>query len=183
MDTDTLREAQAEVRRAYLGASVGQIYSGLAWLVSVGVWWLVSDLSGIVTLLVAGFLVYPVTTGVCRLLGRPGSIPSSNPLRTLGQTAPIVGAMGVPVALGATLHDQQWFFPAMMIVIGAHYLPFWPLYGMPVFVPLGIAMWAVGLVVAMWLPSWGLHAGALTGAALLAVGLLAWRLHRQEVHD
>ncbi len=83
---------------------------------------------------------------------------------------PIVGALGLPAALGATPYRQEWFFPAMMIVIGAYYLPFRPLSGLWEFVPLGLGMWCVGLVVAVRLPSLAAPAGALTGVAVLVVG-------------
>jgi hypothetical protein len=33
----------------------------------------------------------------------------------------------------ATLYRETWFFPAAMIVVGTHYLPFITLYGMKIF--------------------------------------------------
>lgn len=182
MSAATLTEAQAEVRRVYLGGSIGQVYVGGVWLCSAAVWWLVAPTPGIVVLLVAGALVYPVTSGVSRILGGSGRIPAANPLRPVGLTVPIVGALGLPAALGATLYREDWFFPAMMIVMGAHYLPFWPLYGRWGFVALGLGMWAFGVVVALWLPGLAAAAGALTGLALLAYGaLLGWR-HFRTTH-
>lgn len=182
MSAVALAEAQAEVRRAYLGGSVGQVYAGGVWLSSAAAWSLVAPTPGIVVLLLAGALVYPVTSGVSRLLGGAGRIPDTNPLRPVGLTVPIVGALGLPAALGATLYREDWFFPAMMIVMGAHYLPFWPLYGRWGFVALGLGMWGSGLVVALWLPGLAAAAGALTGLALLAYGaLLGWQ-HSRTTH-
>ena len=178
--TTMMQTAQAEVRRIYVGGSIGQVYAGLAWLASAAVWWLVGPTPAIAVLLVTGFFLYPVTTGVSRLLGSPGSIPPSNPLRPLGLTAPIAGALGLPVALAASLQREEWFFPAMMIVMGAHYLPFWPLYGMWLFVPLGAGMWVTGVVVALWLPSLAVSAAALTGLALVGVGVVAWVRHARS---
>lgn len=178
MSAVSVAAAQAEVRRAYLGGSVGQVYAGAAWLVSAVVWWLAGPTPAIILLLVAGAVVYPVTTAVSRLLGGAGRIPDTNPLRPVGLTVPLVGALGLPAALGATLYRQEWFFPAMMIVIGAHYLPFWPLYGMPGFVVLGLGIWAAGLVVALWAPGLAVGAGAGTGLGLMAFGVGAWIRHR-----
>ena len=38
--------------------------------------------------------------------------------------------LSLPLIAAATIHQQNWFYPAFMIVVGAHYLPFIFLYGM-----------------------------------------------------
>jgi len=139
-----LTQAQAELRYRYRSGSVGQIYAGTVWLLSAGLWAAVGSTAGFFVLLIGGFFIYPVTTLVSRLLGNPGSVPPANPLREASITIPIVGALCIPVAGAAALYDIEWFYPAFMVVMGAHYLPFSHLYGMRMFLPLGTGMWLVG---------------------------------------
>lgn len=50
----------------------------------------------------------------------------------------------VPVGL----YRLNWFFPALMVLVGAHYLPFATLYGMKMFLLLAGILMAVGVIVA-----------------------------------
>jgi hypothetical protein len=136
--------------------------------------------AGVVVLVIGGFFIYPVTTLVCRLLGNPGSVSSDNPLREASITIPVVGALGIPVAAAASLYEINWFYPAFMVVMGAHYLPFSHLYGMRVFVPLGAGMWLLGLVIGLWAPAWSAAGALLTGVGLVAVGVRAAVDYRSE---
>jgi hypothetical protein len=52
----------------------------------------------------------------------------------------------VPVAL----YSLNWFFPGLMVLVGAHYLPFASLYGMRMFLFLSGILIAMGVVVAHW---------------------------------
>ena len=42
----------------------------------------------------------------------------------------------------------NWFFPALMVLVGAHYLPFATLYGMPMLLFLAGILIAAGVVIA-----------------------------------
>ena len=169
--------AQSEVRTAYRSGSVGQIYSGIVGLASAAAWALSTPTVGIVTLLVGGFFIYPVTSAVSRLFGGAGRIDRGNPLSELGVTAPIVGPLCMPIAGAAALHDINWFYPAFMIVMGAHYLPFSTLYGMRSFIWLGAGMWITGIAVGWWMPESSVMAAGVTGAALVGFGLVVGRGH------
>jgi len=175
-----LSVAQAEVRRSYRSASVGQLYSGAVWLASALAWSVLGTTAGVLVLLVGGVFIYPVTALVSRLLGSAGSIPKANPLRMAGLTIPIVGALGIPVAGAAALYDIDWFYPAFMVIMGAHYLPFAHLYGMRVFLSLGAGMWLGGLVISLWVREASVIGAWLTGLALVGVGIWAERRHRSE---
>jgi hypothetical protein len=175
-----LARAQREMRYSYRSASVGQIYAGLVWLAAAVAWLTYGSTSGIVVLVIGGFFIYPVTTLVSRLLGNPGSVESSNPLKEASIAIPLVGPLGIPLAGAAALYDVAWFFPAFMVVMGAHYLPFSHLYGMRVFIPLGAGMWLAGLAIGLWARDMAVVGALLTGIALLAVGVNAARDHRHE---
>lgn len=175
-----LAQAQKELRYSYRSASIGQMYGGTLWLASAFAWILIDTTIGVLVLLIGGFLIYPVAKWGTRLLGNPGSVDATNPLREASVTIPIVGALGIPVAGAAALHDINWFYPAFMVVMGAHYLPFSHLYGMRIFLPLGAGMWLTGLSVGMWAREWSAVGAALTGVALAAVGVKASLDYRRE---
>jgi hypothetical protein len=180
MITSELTQAPAELRYSYRSASVGQIYAGTVWLVSAVVWIAADNTVGVLVLLIGGFFIYPVTTLASRLLGNPGSVPPANPLREASIAIPVVGALCIPVVGAAAFYDINWFYPAFMVVMGAHYLPFSHLYGMRIFVPLGAAMWLAGLSIGLWAPAWSAVGALLTGAALVWVGARAAIDYRRE---
>jgi hypothetical protein len=66
------------------------------------------------------------------------------------------------------LYRVTWFYPARMIVVGAHYLPFVHLYGMRQFWVLGALMAAAGVAFALYLPG-PFSLGAWVTAVLLMV--------------
>jgi len=79
------------------------------------------------------------------------------------QTAFIV-PLCIPLIAAATLYRLDWFYPAFMIVVGAHYLPFSHLYGMWQYEVLGAVLISAGLVIGLWVPIFSL--GAWISAAL-----------------
>lgn len=175
-----IEKAQAELRHSYRSASIGQLYAGALWLSSAAIWVLVGTGAGVLVLLIGGVFIYPVTALVSRLLGNPGRVSRDNPLREASVTIPIVGALGIPVAGAAALYDIDWFYPAFMVVMGAHYLPFSHLYGMRMFVPLGVGMWLLGLSIALWVPEAAAAGGAISGVSLVVVGIRAAFYYQQE---
>lgn len=183
MTTTELGAAQSKVRYAYRSASIGQLYAGVVWLASAAAWSMFDSTAGILVLFIGGFFIYPVTSVASRLLGNPGVIRAENPLREAGVTIPIVGALGLPVAGAAALYDVDWFYPAVMVIMGAHYLPFSHLYGMRIFLPLGTAMWLVGVVIGLWAPHLSAVGAWLTGTGLVGVGIWAARRYQLEFGD
>ena len=56
----------------------------------------------------------------------------------------------MPLLLPVGLLEINWLYPAMMILLGAHYLPFVFLYGMRMFAVLAGALVAGGVMIAMY---------------------------------
>jgi hypothetical protein len=178
-----VREAQKQVRTVYLGGLVGQLVSASIWAASAAVATAGSMRAGAVTLVVAGFFIFPLTQLVLRVIGRPASLPAGNPLRGLAIQVAIVAPLMVPLAAAAALHRIEWFYPAMMLAVGAHYLPFAFLYGMRHFLALGTLMMVPALLVGAYAPELSLAAAWLTAALLAAfavIGFVASRGRRRE---
>jgi hypothetical protein len=70
--------------------------------------------------------------------------------------------------IGIAALRPAWFYPAFMILLGAHYLPFVFMYGMWQFAGLCAALVGAGVTIGMYLPQ-PLSLGAWVAAALLVL--------------
>jgi len=170
-----IAEAQREVRQVYRNGSVGQLVSGALWLASAaaGTWG--SRNAAIAVLIFGGFFIYPLTQVALKVAGGPAALRAENPMRFLAMQVAFVVPLCIPLVLWATRHEAAWFYPGFMIVVGAHYLPFVFLYGMPAFAALGGLLVAGGWLLGFQ-PQGFTAGGWATGAVLLLFGLLAGRL-------
>jgi hypothetical protein len=162
-----VHDAQRDVRSVFLGGFAGQLVSGTIWLSSaaLGTWG--SRRQAILALVVGGFFIFPLTQLLLRMMRHPASLPPGHPFNGLAMQIAFTLPLGIPLVGAAALHRIDWFYPAFMILLGAHYLPFVFLYGMWQFAVLGGMLVAGGL--ALGLSVHGLFAlGAwLTGALLI----------------
>jgi hypothetical protein len=166
-----VEEAQREMRTVFLGGSVGQAVSGAIWLVSALLGALVSVRYGLIALFLGGCFIFPLTQLVIKLSGRPASLKSGNPLEGLARQVAFIVPLCLPVIAAAALYKVNWFYPAFMVVVGAHYLPFAFLYGMRQYTVLGAVLIAGGVAFGMLLPQTFAPAGFFTGAILVLFAL------------
>lgn len=80
----------------------------------------------------------------------------------------------------ATLYRANWFFPAAMIVVGTHYLPFMTLYGMKMFGLLAGLLVLGGAGLALYGPAVFSLGGWLAAVALIVFAFLGRHLVLQE---
>ena len=125
----TVNACQQEMRSAFLGGFAGQLVSGLIWLTAAGLATWLSPVAGMATLFFGSMGIFPLTQLLVRLLGRPGKVSPSNDLWPLGAQTAFTVPINFLLVGAATLYNENWFFPAAMIVVGSHYLPFITLYG------------------------------------------------------
>lgn len=164
----SIADAQRDVRSVYAGGFHGQLVSAALWLLAGAVSVLVSHGAGMVTLLLGGTMIFPLTTLMLRLAGRPSALPAGHPMAALATQIAFTVPLGLLVAVAAAGYREEWFFPACMIVVGAHYLPFTFLYGMRLFAVLAGVMTMGGVALALWLPN-TFSLGAWVGAGLLVM--------------
>lgn len=172
--------AQREVRTTFLGGGFGGIVSGALWLASAaGATW-GTRRQAILILLVGGMFIFPLTQLALRLAGRKASLSHENPFTHLAMQTAFIVPLLIPVALAATLRQAGWFYPAMMMIVGAHYLPFITLYGMRAFAVLAGVLLMGGLMLGMYRPHDFAIGGWVTGAVLVAYGLWALATYSRE---
>ena len=172
-------DAQGEVRRVYLGGLVGNAVSGALWLASacLAVW--TSQKAAMILLVAGGFFIYPVLSLVLRIMGRPASLSAANPFRFLAIQAAFVLPLSMPLVAPVVAYRITWFYPAMMVLLGAHYLPFATLYGMRTFLVLAAALIASGLAIALYVPGNFSLGGWVAGVILLAFAVVGYREARR----
>jgi len=173
-------EAQKQVRTTYMGGLVGQLVSASIWLMSAVAASTQSMRAGAITLVVGGFFIFPITQLALRLSGHRASLENDNPLRELAIEVAIVAPLMLPLVGAAALYRLEWFYPAMMIAVGAHYLPFAFLYGMRHFLMLGGAMFACGLFIGLYANGLAITGAWVTVVLLAVFALVGWYRVRDE---
>ena len=166
-----IQDAQREVRSVYIGGFWGQLVSSLIWLAAaaVGTWG--TPKASILTAIIAGFFIFPLTQLMLLLSGRPARVSEGNSLHWLGMQVAFVLPLSMLLLVPVTSFRLNWFFPALMILLGAHYLPFVFLYGMHIFWGLAGILVAMGVVIALHF-SGTFSLGAWVAGAILFI--FAW---------
>jgi hypothetical protein len=166
-----IAQAQREVRTTYLGGFAGQLVSGLIWFLSAAAYTWLSFKTGALVLVIGGFFIFPLTQLLLRAMGRPFSLPG-HPLNSLAMQVAFTLPLTLPLVYIATLYRQTLFYPAFMLVLGAHYLPFVFLYGMRQFAVLAALLIASGVFIGLYLPQATTLGGWITAAALIAFAFI-----------
>ncbi len=105
---------------------------------------------------------------------------AENPLGRLGMQVAFTVPITLPVVGAAALHKLNWFYPAFMVVLGAHYMPFVFLYGMRMFYLLAAVLIGAGLALGMYYQQ-SFSAGAwLTVAVLFVFAVVGYVIARRE---
>lgn len=146
----TIPEAQQEMRARYCGGFYGQLVSGILWLVSAGLGTWGTPRAAITSLVVSGFFIFAITELLVRIAGGAPSLSADNALRGLGMQTAFVLPFSMLLLFPVTLFRLNLFYPALMILLGAHYLPFVTLYGMRMFAALAALLIGGGVVIAQY---------------------------------
>ena len=146
-----IEDAQREVRSVYVGGFWGQLVSSVVWLVSAALGTWVTPKASILTIVIGGFFIFPVTQMLLRLSGRRPSLSKENSFHSLGWQVAFVLPFSMLLLVPVGLYRLNWFFPALMVLLGAHYLPFAFQYGMRMFLFLAGILIAMGVVIALYL--------------------------------
>ncbi len=166
-----IQDAQRQLRSVYIGGFWGQLVSSVIWLVSaaLGTWF--NPKASILTVVIGGFFIFPLTKMLLRLSGRRASLSGENPFNSLAMQIALVLPFSMLLLVPVGLYRLNWFFPALMVLLGAHYLPFASLYGMRMFLFLSGILIAMGAVIAVRFSGTFSLGAWITGLALF---VFAW---------
>jgi hypothetical protein len=133
-------------------------------------------------LILGGTFIFPLSQLLLQVMGKPASLSADNPFGKLAMQVAFIIPLCYPLIAAATIHYTNWFYPAFLVVVGAHYLPFITLYGMWQFGILSALLVGSGTVIGMYFPE-NFALGGWTGAAiylLAAFPFRAFALRRNE---
>jgi hypothetical protein len=152
MTTTTLSsivDAQRDMRFGYYDGAPGVLASAIAWLAAGVVAMFVSPAGAVWALFIGGMFIFPVGVLIAKVMGRPGGHSRGNALAALAMEGTVLLMLCLPLAFVVSLYRLEWFFPAMLLLIGGRYFTFASLYGSKVFWALGgtLALAAFLLVV------------------------------------
>lgn len=166
-----IQDAQREVRSVYIGGFWGQLVSSVIWLVSAALGTWVTPKASILSVVIGGFFIFLLAHMLLRLSGRRASVSRENPFNSLGMQVAFVLPFSMLLLVPVGHYNLNWFFPALMVLLGAHYLPFATLYGMRMFLFLAGFLIATGVLIALYF-SETFSLGAWIAA--LALFIFAW---------
>lgn len=147
-----ISDAQKEVRTVYLGAFSGLIVTSIIWgLAAAAGTWRTTGLA-IVILVVGGSFIFPLSQLLLKIMGGPTTLSKENPLGMLAMQIAFTIPLAYPVIYAAGVHNINWVFPAFLVIVGAHYLPFIFLYGMWQFGVLSVLLVALGTAIGIYFP-------------------------------
>ena len=162
-----IKSAQQDVQSTFMRGSVGQAVSGSIWLISSILAALVGKSAAMLVLVLGGVFIFPLTQLSLRLLGRQGGLPSGHPMNQLAMQVAFIVPLSLPVIGAASLYNINWFYPAFMLIVGVHYMPFVFLYGMWEFAVLSALLIGGGVAIGLLLPGTFAVGGWFTGAILV----------------
>lgn len=176
-----IADAQRENRTRFVGGFYGQLVSGVLWLVSASMATWSTSRAAITMLVVGGFFIFPLTELFIRASGNRSPLSAHNSLYQLGMQVAFVLPVSMPLLLPVGMYRLNWFYPALMVLLGAHYIPFVFLYGMRMFAALAALVVGGGLVIAMYFSSSFSIGAWYTGAILVLFAVVGRTLIRREV--
>ena len=160
-----ISDAQAELRRTYVGGGPGAFVSGLMWFIAAWVEAHHGIRTAFIALFLGGMLIYPLGLAASRLLFRRASESADNPMGPIALEGTIA-MIGCLLAAWLILPVRpEMVFPIAAVAIGTHYFVFKTAYGDRTYWLLAALITAVGLAAIF-------HVETPPGGLVLAVGVI-----------
>lgn len=118
------------MRFAYLGGASGIFASSIVWLCAAIATTQTSPKRAVWVLFIGAMLIHPASVLISKIFGRPGNHSKGNTLGALAWASTLWLIFSLPLAYAVSLLRIEWFFPAMLLVIGGRFLVFGSLFGM-----------------------------------------------------
>lgn len=143
---NTLMDQHVEYRHCHWGGAVYLTIEGFLWLLSAVLGAANQIPAAMIVLLMGGMFIHPMALLASKLLKRP--VPNeSNRLPILNTWLALTIPLGLPLLFMAISSGQQnLFYPAFTVLVGAHWLPFAYIYSMKSFLALSGLLVLVGIL-------------------------------------
>lgn len=178
-----IKTAQADVRRIYRYGFVGQLVSGVIWLIAATLASTHNYNTAIAFFFIIGMFIFPLTSLIIKLLGGPSALPKGHPMIGLAMQIAFTVPIALLVAIVLGLTSPELFFCAAMLIVGAHYLPFCFLYGMKTYIALAATLILCAFMLVYLLPNFLYLSGWMGGVILIAYSLILYAMYRRKRLD
>lgn len=142
----TFKEAQEDMRLAYLNGGPGVLASGIIWLATAIISIYLSSDSSILVFFFGGMFIFPLAILISKLFKRSGQHHKENPLAKSALENTVILFAGLFIAYVIYQTNENFFYPIMLMVIGVRYLAFQTLYGLRAYWFLGLALMIAGVL-------------------------------------
>ena len=175
---EDIEQSQLEMSKNHTHGAIGALVSGVMWLLSGLTAYEYSPKQAVWVLLIGGAFIHPISTVLNKIMGTGGPQSKTNALGKLAMEGTVFMLMCIPLAYGLSMQRTEWFFQAMLMIIGGRYLTFHTLFGNRSFWLLGALLGIAGYVLfSLDAPS---YASALTGSIIeISFGLYLYRNARK----
>jgi len=158
------KEAQEEMRLAYLNGATGIFTSGIIWLIAGITAIYATNQTSIMVFFFGGMLIHPLSVVLDKILGYSGKHSKENPLGRLALESTILLFIGLFIAYTIFFKNANFFYPIMLLTIGGRYLIFQTIYGLRWYWILGVVLIGGGVFGILFdLP---IHQGAILGGVI-----------------
>jgi hypothetical protein len=140
-----IAEAQRDLRRAYVGGGPGALVSGLVWFAAAFVEARRGVPNAFTMLFFGGFLIFPVSTLLCRFAFGRAKEAVGNPFGMIALESTIAMIGGLFAAWLFIGSMPEYVFPLAAIAVGTHYAAFRSAYGDMLFWILAAIITAIGV--------------------------------------
>src|SRR6185437_13481273 len=104
-----ISQAQKDVRSTFLGGFAGQVVSAALWGASAAACTWHSLRLGEIILIVGGFLIFPLTQLLLRIMGHAYALPKGHPMNALAIQVAFTLGLTLPVVIGIGALRPSWF--------------------------------------------------------------------------
>ena len=168
----TISDAQADLRRSYVGGGPGAFISGAIWFVAAWVEARHNIRTAFIALFFGGMLIYPLGLAASRLIFRRAVETNGNPMGPLALESTIA-MIGCLIAAWLILpHRPELVFPIAALAVGTHYFAFKTAYGDRTYWLLAAIITAFGLAEIFGMTRLGGGMILAVGAVEVAFGIL-----------
>lgn len=139
-DNGSIQSAQIEMSHYYKGGSIGVIVSGMVWLSIAIISIKYNTQLAVWSLLIGGIFIHPLSLLICRIIAKKATKLVNNVCNQLAIQSTFFMVVCIPLAYGLSFQRIEWFFLAMMLIIGGRYFTFVTIYGNKLYWLLGIVL-------------------------------------------
>lgn len=169
-----------EIRQSYLGGFSILIIEGFFWIFAGILWNYISFEIGILVIIISGTFFYPLSQLLQIILKRP-KIRKENPLNLLFTLIGLIIPFSFPLVFMLTKENVNLFFPALTVIIGAHYLPFVYAYKMKIYWVIAPLLVVGGSLFGFIMPDNIYYCAYYTGCVLLLFAIINYYLIKKEI--